>query len=54
MRDKYLMQWEVVAIHREKNEWILHATVSGTFEGSPVLLDHRISIQNGKITLLDI
>jgi len=54
LRDKYLMQWEIAAIRREENEWILHALVSGTFEGSPVPLDHRLSLENGKIIRLDI
>ena len=34
--------------------WLFEALVSGTFEGSPVRLEHSLTIQNGKISNLDI
>lgn len=52
--EKYALHLEVTEISGPGPEWTFEARVSGTFEGSPVLLEHRVALSADKITNLEI
>lgn len=52
--ERYAVKLKIVAISGTGNEWLFDAVVSGTFEGSPVRLEHSLTIKDGKIANLDI
>lgn len=47
--DKYGLKLKVLEVSGEGDEWLFDAVVSGTFEGSPVQLEHSVVIRGGKI-----
>lgn len=51
---KYQVALEVVNFIERKDETILTAQVSGNFEGSPILLDYHLTVNEGKISELSI
>lgn len=52
--EKYRTVLEPVDFRQDGNKAVLTAKVSGTFDGSPVLLDHHFEIENGLIKSLEI
>jgi hypothetical protein len=52
--EKYALHLEVTDVSGQGQTWLFEALVSGSFEGSPVQLEHIITIENGKIAKLDI
>ena len=52
--EKDALNLEVINVSGQGEVWFFEALVSGSFEGSPVHLEHRLTIQNGKISNLDI
>lgn len=52
--DKYQTVLEPIDFSQDGNKAFLTAKVSGTFDGSPVLLDHHFEIENGLIKSLEI
>jgi len=51
---KYQIKLEVTDTAEHEEEKIFSARVSGTFEGSPVQLRHRLTIEDSKVTSLTI
>jgi ketosteroid isomerase-like protein len=51
---KYQFKVEVMQVSDGEEEIAFNARVSGTFEGSPIELLHKLSIKNGKIVSLTI
>ncbi len=52
--EKYALNLQVLKVSGQDREWLFDAMVSGTFEGSPVQLEHSLVIEDGKIANLDI
>jgi hypothetical protein len=52
--DRYDLRLKVLAITGHGQEWLFDAVVSGSFEGSPVRLEHSLTLEDGKIALLEI
>lgn len=52
--DKYQTVLKPVDFRQDGNMAVLTAKVSGTFDGSPVLLDYYFEIENGLIKSLEI
>lgn len=52
--EKYDLALKVLSISNHDEIWILDAIVSGSFEGSPVRLDHFATLGDGKLKRLDI
>ena len=52
--EKDALNLKIIEVSRRGEVWLFEALVSGTFEGSPVQLEHSLTIQNGKISSLDI
>ncbi len=50
--DKYGLKLKVLEVSGEGDKWLFDAVVSGTFEGSPVQLEHSVVIRDGKIANL--
>lgn len=50
----YQFTLEVLSLKENKNETVLTAQVSGTFDGSPIPLDYHFTIRDEKITRLSI
>lgn len=51
---KYRTELEVVDFEQRCDKAVLTAKVSGTFDGSPVLLDHQFELANELIASLEI
>ena len=47
--EKYDLSLEVIDVSGDGEEWRFDASVSGTFEGSPVQIEHSLTIRDGKI-----
>jgi hypothetical protein len=45
---------KVLSVSGQGREWLFDAIVSGAFEGSPVRVEHCVTIEDGKIAQLDI
>jgi len=52
--ERYSLSLEILTVSGEDRAWLFEALVSGTFEGSPVRIEHRVTIQDEKIASLDI
>lgn len=52
--DRYALHVNVIAVSGQGKTWFFHARVSGNFEGSPVQLEHSVTIEDGKIANLEI
>lgn len=52
--ERYSLNLEILRIVGDGRAWLFDARVSGTFEGSPVRLEHSVVIENGKIATLEI
>lgn len=52
--DRYALRIYPLDISGQHSQWILAALVTGTFEGSPVRLDHHLTIRNHQICRLEI
>lgn len=52
--EKYALHLDVTNVSGESPNWTFEARVSGTFEGSPVQLEHRVTTENGKVSRLEI
>lgn len=52
--EKYALHLEITDVSGQNRNWTFEARVSGSFEGSPVHLEHTVTIENGKITNLEI
>jgi hypothetical protein len=52
--DRYALHLKVTGVSGQGQTWFFHARVSGNFEGSPVQLEHSLTIKNGKIANLEI
>lgn len=52
--ERYALRMRVLTVSGEGREWLFDAVVSGSFEGSPVRLEHCVTIEAGKIACLDI
>ncbi|OLO09187.1 polyketide cyclase [Salinicola sp. MH3R3-1] len=53
-RDRFAYRVEPVSISRQGDTIIVNATVTGTFPGSPVRLDHTFQLVDAKIRSLEI
>lgn len=51
---RYALRLQLLSISGQHTQWTLEALVTGTFEGSPVRLDHYLTICQNKITHLEI
>jgi len=51
---RYAVQFRILTVSGQDQSWLFDAEVSGTFEGSPVLLEHSLILEGGKILRLDI
>ena len=49
---KYKFQFKPLSSQERDNETVVSVEVSGTFPGTPILLDHHFTIANEKITSL--
>lgn len=57
MRDafeKYDLHLEITDVAGHGQNWTFVARVSGSFEGSPVQLEHSVAIENGRMVNLEI
>jgi hypothetical protein len=52
--EKYRTVLEPIDFRQDENKAVLTAKVSGTFDGSPILLDHHFEMENGLIKSLEI
>ncbi|MDF2635381.1 MAG: hypothetical protein K0R78_2255 [Pelosinus sp.] len=52
--EKYQVTLDATKLVVQDNETVLTAQVSGTFDGSPIPLDFHFTINDGKITMLNI
>ena len=52
--DKYKFQFKPLSSQERDNENIVSVEVSGTFPGSPIILDYHFVIDSGKISSLAI
>lgn len=52
--ERYSLSLEILTVSGEDRSWLFEALVSGTFEGSPVRVEHRVTILGEKIANLDI
>lgn len=52
--ERYALNLEILRVSGQGRAWLLDARVSGSFEGSPVRLEHSVLIENDKIAVLDI
>lgn len=52
--DRYDLRLKVLAVTGHDQEWLFDAVVSGSFEGSPVRVEHCVTLEGGKIALLEI
>ena len=52
--EKYDLHLDVTDVSGNGQNWLFDALVSGSFEGSPVRLEHSITLENGKIASLEI
>jgi hypothetical protein len=52
--DRYSLHLDVTDVSGAGKNWFFHAQVSGNFEGSPVQLEHCLTIEDGKIANLEI
>lgn len=50
--DRYALHLKVLEVSAHGKEWLFDAIVSGRFEGSPVRIEHTLTIENGKIAHL--
>jgi ketosteroid isomerase-like protein len=52
--DRYALHLDVTEVSGQGKTWFFQARVSGNFEGSPVKLEHSLTIEDGKIANLEI
>ena len=52
--EKYKFQFQAVGSQERDNETVVSVEVSGTFPGSPIMLDYHFAIANDKIAALTI
>jgi ketosteroid isomerase-like protein len=52
--ERYKFQFKPLTVKDDNAEVVVGVEVSGTFDGSPVSLDHRFAIKNDKILSLTI
>lgn len=52
--ERYALNLKILKVSGQGREWLFDALVSGSFEGSPVRLEHSLVIEDGKIANLDI
>jgi hypothetical protein len=52
--ERYDLSIKILAVSGENTSWHFEATVAGNFEGSPVRLDHYLTIEEGNISSLEI
>ena len=52
--ERYALNLEILRVSGQGRDWLFDARVSGSFEGSPVRLEHSVIIEDGKIATLDI
>ena len=52
--DRYALHLDVTGVSGQGKNWFFQARVSGNFEGSPVQLEHSLTIEDGKIANLEI
>ena len=52
--EKYKFQFKPLSVKDDDVEVVVTMEVSGTFDGSPVILDYHFSIENGKILSLTV
>jgi SnoaL-like domain len=52
--ERYALKLKILDVSGQDDRWLFDAMVSGSFEGSPVRLEHHLTIENGKIAHLDI
>lgn len=52
--ERYDLRLDVSDISGLEDAWTFTALVSGNFEGSPVRLEHNVTIADGRIELLEI
>jgi hypothetical protein len=52
--DRYSLHLDVTDVSGQGKNWFFQARVSGNFEGSPVQLEHSLTIEDGKIANLEI
>jgi len=51
---RYAVNLRILTVSGQGQSWLFDAEVSGTFEGSPIRLEHSLVIEGGKIARLDI
>ncbi len=52
MSKKYDLTLEVISVARKKGQIIVTAQASGSFEGSPTIMEFYFTVENEKITFL--
>jgi hypothetical protein len=52
--EKYALRMELTEVSGAEHAWTFEARVFGTFEGSPVRLEHQLEIRGGRVVQLEI